>query len=140
MVPNGNQLEPIITMGFLLAGAWNVLGMLSFSKFFTNRLLTSLDPAVFSWLGQIAVVLWGLAYLSVAKSYPYVPWLLVVFFLEKMIYGGRWLVWLFAHGKTLPKIAHESFPTAMFYAIYGAGDLVFGCLFGWLALRALTAQ
>jgi hypothetical protein len=140
MSPNGNQLEPMITLGFLLAAAWNVLGMLTFSKFFTNQLLASLDPAVFSWLGQIAVVLWGLAYLSVAKAYPYVPWLLVVFFVEKMIYGGRWLVWLIANGRTLPKIAHESFLTATFYAIYGAGDLAFGCLFGWLALRALTAQ
>jgi hypothetical protein len=140
MSPSGNQLDPMITLGFLLAGAWNVLGMLSFSKFFTNRLLASLDPAVFSWLGQIAVVLWGLAYWSVAKAYPYVPWLLVVFFVEKMIYGGRWLVWLFAHSKTLPKIAHESFLTAMFYSIYGAGDLAFGCLFGWLALRAFTTQ
>jgi hypothetical protein len=83
MILNGNQPEPIITMGFLLAGAWNVLGMLSFSKFFTNRLLASFDLAVFSWLGQIAVVLWGLAYLSIAKAYPYVPWLLVVFFVEK---------------------------------------------------------
>lgn len=130
----------MMTVGFLLAAAWNVLGMLAFSKFFTNRLLASLDPAVFSWLGQIAVVLWGLAYWSVAKSYPYVPWLLVVFFVEKMIYGGRWLVWLIAHGKTLPRIASESFLTAVFYAIYGAGDLIFGFLFGWLALRALTAQ
>jgi hypothetical protein len=139
MIPNGNHLEPTITLAFLLAGAWNVGGMLLFSKFFTNRLLASLDPAVFSWLGQIAVVLWGLAYCSVAKSYPYVPWLLVVFFVEKMVYGGRWLVWLIAHGKTLPKIASESFLTATFYAIYGAGDLIFGFLFGWLAFRALTA-
>jgi hypothetical protein len=139
MIPNGNHLETLMTLCFLLAGAWNVGGMLLFSKFFTNRLLASLDPAVFSWLGQIAVVLWGLAYCSVAKSYPYVPWLLVVFFVEKMIYAGRWLAWLIAHGKTLPKIASESFLTATFYAIYGAGDLIFGFIFGWLALRALTA-
>jgi len=139
MIPNGNHLETLMTLCFLLAGAWNVGGMLLFSKFFTNRLLASLDPAVFSWLGQIAVVLWGLAYCSVAKSYPYVPWLLVVFFVEKMIYAGRWLAWLIAHGKTLPKIASESFLTATFYAIYGAGDLLFGFIFGWLALRALTA-
>src|SRR5271155_23485 len=132
--------EPIITQGFLLAGAWNVGGMLLFSRFFTNRLLTSIDPGVFSWLGEVAIVLWGFAYWSVAHSYQYVPWLLVVFFVEKMIYGGRWLAWLIAHGKTLPKIASESFLTAVFYAIYGAGDLIFGFLFGWVALRALTAR
>jgi hypothetical protein len=138
-MPNGNHVEPIITQGFLLAGAWNVVGMLLFSRFFTNRLLASVDPAVFSWLGQVVVVLWGLAYWSVAKSYQYVPWLLVVFFVEKMIYGGTWLAWLIAHGKTLPKIASQSFLTAVFYAIYGAGDLIFGFLFGWVALRAMTA-
>lgn len=52
MIPDGNHLEPIITLSFLLAGAWNVLGMLLFSKFFTNRLLASLEPAVFSWFGR----------------------------------------------------------------------------------------
>jgi hypothetical protein len=139
MIQDGNHIARIVTLGFLLSGAWNVMGMLLFSKLFTNRLLASLDPAVFSWFGQIAVVLWGLAYWSVATSYSCVPWLLVVFFLEKMIYGARWLAWLIAHGKTLPKIASESFLTAMFYAIYGAGDIAFGFLFGWLALRALTA-
>ncbi len=138
-MPNGNHLEPIVTLGFLLAGAWNVGGMLLFSRFFTNRLLSSADPGVFSWLGEVAVVLWGLAYCSVAHSYQYVPWLLVVFFVEKMIYGGRWLAWLVAYGKTLPKIASESFLTAAFYAVYGAGDLIFGFFFGWVALRALTA-
>jgi hypothetical protein len=140
MIQDGSHLARIVSLCFLLAGAWNVLGMLLFSKFFTNRLLASLDPAVFSWFGQIAVVLWGLAYCSVAKSYPYVPSLLVVFFLEKMIYGARWLAWLVAHGKTLPKIASESFLTATFYAIYGAGDIGFGFLFGRLALRAFTGS
>ena len=131
---NGN----IIALGFILAGAWNVLGLLTFSKFFTNRMLAAIDPDVFSWLGQVAIVLWGLAYWSVAKSYQYVPWLLVVFFLEKMIYGVTWLRWIIAKRKTLPKIASESFLTATFFSIYGAGDLVFGLFFGWLALRVMS--
>ena len=139
MMPNGNHAEPLIMYGFLFAGAWNVIGLLFFSRFFTNRLLASIDPAVFSWLGQVAIVLWGLAYWSVAKSYQYVPWLLVVFFAEKMIYGCTWLAWLIAKGKTLPKIASESFLTAAFYSIYGAGDLIFGFFFGWLALRVMRA-
>ena len=131
---NGN----IIALGFILAGAWNVLGLLTFSKFFTNRMLAAIDPDVFSWLGQVAIVLWGLAYWSVAKSYQYVPWLLVVFFLEKMIYGVTWLRWIIAKRNTLPKIASESFLTATFFSIYGAGDLVFGLFFGWLALRVMS--
>src|SRR5215469_10099630 len=134
MMPNGSDVEPIITYGFLLAGAWNVIGILTFSRFFTNRLLATIDPAVFSWLGQVSIVIWGLAYLSVARSYPYVPWLLVVFFVEKMVYGVTWLKWMITKGKTLPKIASESFFTAAFFSIYGAGDLVFGFFFGWVAL------
>jgi hypothetical protein len=139
MMPNGNDLETIITYGFLLAGAWNVVGILLFSRFFTNRLLATVDPVVFSWLGQVSIVLWGLAYCSVAKSYHCVPWLLIVFFVEKMIYGGTWLKWLIEKGKTLPKIASESFLTAAFYSIYGAGDLIFGFFFGWVALRTMRA-
>ena len=138
MMPNGSDVEPIITYGFLLAGAWNVIGILTFSRFFTNRLLATIDPAVFSWLGQVSIVLWGLAYLSVARSYPYVPWLLVVFFVEKMVYGVTWLKWMIAKGKTLPKIASESFVTAAFFSIYGAGDLVFGFFFGWVALKVMS--
>jgi hypothetical protein len=136
---NGNDVGHVITLGFLLAGAWNVMGILLFSRFFTNRLLAAVDPAVFSWLGQVSIVLWGLAYLSVAKSYQYVPWLLVVFFVEKMLYGVIWAKWLVAKGKTLPKIASESFLTAAFFSIYGAGDLVFGFFFGWVALRIMEA-
>ena len=40
-----------ITRGFVLAGAVNIFGMLVVSKLFTNSLLNSTDPAVFSWLG-----------------------------------------------------------------------------------------
>ena len=50
-----------IQRGFVLAGAVNVVGMLVVSKLFTNPLLSETDPAVFSWLGQLPIVLWGLA-------------------------------------------------------------------------------
>jgi hypothetical protein len=68
----------------------------------------------------------GLAYLSVAKSYQYVPWLLVVFFVEKMLYGVTWVNWLIAKGKTLPKIASESFLTAVFYSVVLLGSVFKG--------------
>ena len=38
----------MIARGFWLASAYNVLGVLVFSKLFTNSLLSSLDPTVFS--------------------------------------------------------------------------------------------
>lgn len=126
-----------ITGGFLLAGAVNVLGMLAISKFFTNPLLNQADPAVFSWLGQVAIVLWGAAYWAAAKSYRQVPYLVLVFCIEKMIYAAAWLAWLLKNSASLPGIAAESPMTASFFGMYGAGDFAFGLFFGWVALKGL---
>ena len=125
---------------FWLAGAYNIFGVLLFSKLFTNELLSSLDPAVFSWLGLVAVMLWGLAYCSVAKSYPSVPYLLLVFVLEKMIYTTTWLMWLARNGSKLPALFSESPLTATYYAIYGAGDFLFGLFFLWVFLKVRKAK
>jgi len=56
------------------------------------------ESAVFSWLGQIAVVRWGLAYWAVARSYRHVPYLLLVYFIEKMVSSAIWLLWLLQSG------------------------------------------
>ena len=126
-----------ITRGFVLAGAVNVLGMLVVSKLFTNSLLSSSDPAVFSWLGQVAIVLWGLAYWAVARPFRHVPYLVIVFFIEKMVYTVCWVLWLVQKGHSLTSIASESLLTAIFFGIYGASDLAFGLFFGWVALKVL---
>ena len=114
-----------ITGGFILAGAFNVFGMLAVSRFFTNPLLNATDPAVFSWFGQVAIVLWGLAYWAAARSYWHVPYLVLVFCVEKMIYAVTWLIWLLQKGHTLNGVAAESLPTAIFFGAYGAGDFAF---------------
>ena len=126
-----------ITRGFVLAGALNVFGMLVVSKLFTNSLLNSTDPAVFSWLGQVAIVLWGLAYWAVAQQFRHVPYLVIVFFIEKMVYTVCWVLWLVQKGHSLTSIASESLLTAIFFGIYGASDLAFGLFFGWVALKDL---
>jgi len=123
------------TKGFWIAGAFNILGVLVFSKFFTNALLSSIDPRVFSWFGLVAIMLWGGAYCSVAKSYSFVPYLVLVFFVEKMIYATVWLMWITKHGNMLPSIFSESPLTATFYAIYGACDFMFGLFFLWVAIK-----
>lgn len=126
-----------ITRGFVFAGAVNIFGMLIVSKLFTNSLLSATDPAVFSWLGQVAIVLWGLAYWAAAQHYRHVPYLVLVFCLEKMIYAAAWLFWLLREGHSLTNIASESLMTAIFFGMYGAGDFAFGLFFGWVALKAL---
>lgn len=111
--------------------------MLTVSKLFTNPLLADNDPAVYSWLGQIAVVLWGCAYLAVARSYQHVPILLLVFFVEKMVYLTAWLMWLANKGHMLPQIEAMSPITAGFFMTYGAGDGLFGLFFGMMYIMAL---
>lgn len=128
-----------IVIGFILAGAYNILGMLTVSKLFTNELLSAHDPAVFSWLGQIAIVLWGLAYLSVASAYRHAPYLVAVFCAEKIVYTGAWILWLLESGQALPEIASISPLTASFFATYGAGDLAFAIFFGWVAVTTMKS-
>ena len=128
---------PIIAKGFWLASAYNVLGILVFSKLFTNTLLSSLDPTVFSRLGLVSILLWGFAYASVARSHRSVPYLVLVFFVEKMIYVTTWLTWLGRNGAKLPSLYSESPLTAVFFSIYGAGDFVFGLFFLWVAIALL---
>ena len=136
--PSVSVSDRAITRGFLLAGAVNVFGMLAVSKVFTNPLLGATDPAVFSWLGQVAIVLWGLAYWAVARAYRQVPYLVLVFCIEKMVYAVAWLLWMLAPGHSLTSIASESLTTAIFFGMYGAGDFAFGLFFGWVALKVLS--
>lgn len=130
----------LITKGFWLAGAYNVGGVLTFSQFFTNDLLSANDPAVFSWLGLVAIMLWGAAYASVGRSYQAVPYLVLLFFIEKMLYVVTWLLWLSKNASALPALFAESPLTAMFYSVYGAGDLLFGLFFLWVALGVLRQR
>ena len=127
----------LATTGFLAAAAVNIVGMLAASKLFTNPLLAANDPAVFSWLGQVAVVLWGFAYLAVARHYHRVPFLVLVFFFEKIVYVAAWLTWLSNNRQTLPQIAATSPMTARFFTAYGVGDAFFGLFFGVMFISAL---
>ncbi|WP_374355942.1 hypothetical protein [Chitinimonas sp.] len=121
-----------IRLGFLLAGAYNIGGVLLFSLGFTNQRLMQLDP-VFSAFGLAAIVLWGAAYAAVSRHYTQLSALLWVFCLEKLLYTCHWLRWLLSEGHTLPALLAESPLTAIFYAIYGAGDFGFAVFFAAVA-------
>lgn len=128
------------TAGFVAAAAFNIVGMLFVSKGFTNPLLAETDPVVYSLMGQIAVVLWGFAYLAVARSYRAVPYLLLVFCAEKIVYFVAWLLWLSTKGHTLPQIEAVSPTTAGFFMTYGAGDGLFAIFFGVMFIKALRER
>ncbi len=120
---------------FVLAGLVNIVGTLAFSAGFTNHYLTELYPEVFSWMGLIAIMLWGAAYIAVSKSYAHVPGLVLVFVVEKLVYFASWVVWLWCKTVPLAEIFATSLTTGAFLASYGLIDLAFGVFFGWVYFK-----
>lgn len=116
--------------GFMAAAMTNIVGILAFSRFFSNGLLGQLFPGLFGNWGLGCIILWGLAYAAVANNYRTVPLLVAVFALEKFLYVGSWLWWMAHNASFLPNIWQQDPSTATFFALYGLIDLGFG-LFFW---------
>jgi hypothetical protein len=110
----------------MAAGLTNILGILLFSRGFHNPHLGQAFPGLFGNWGLVCIMLWGLAYLSVASSYKKVPLLIAVFALEKAVYVASWLWWLSHHD--LAALWAQDPLTGAFFALYGIIDLGF-CLF-----------
>ena len=116
-----------VSKGFIAAGVLNIGGVLTFSRFFTNPVIPEVDPLVMSNFGLLMIVIWGLAYLSVAKSYNKVKWLVGVFAVEKFIYGFVWTNWMLNHD--LSAVYERDVMAGIFYTIYGLNDWLFFIFF-----------
>lgn len=127
----------LVTIGFQIAGCVNFFGTLLVSAGFTNRTLTSLDPVVFSNFGLVAIMLWGMAYVAVCRSYQHVPYVVMVFAVEKFVYAIIWIKWILRFGDQLPGVLSEAPLTGMFYYTYGLVDFLFGVFFAWVAITTL---
>lgn len=134
------HFRPWLTRGFQIAGCVNVFGSLLVSAGFTNQLLRSLDPVVFSNFGLIAIMLWGLAYVAVSRSYRHVPYLVMVFALEKFVYAIIWIVWMCRFADQLPGVLSAAPMTGIFFYTYGIVDFLFGVFFAWVAVTTLRQQ
>ena len=139
-MPLRNQPSRWIPAGFVLAGVANIGGVLLFSLGFSNARLGELSPLVLSPFGLLCIMLWGLAYLSVAGGYRHVPWLVAVFALEKFAYVYTWVDWMRQHAEQLPALFGESPLTAVFFVIYGPNDLLFGLFFATVAAARLLRR
>jgi len=124
-----------ISWGFVIAALYNS-GIVYSSKGFGGD-LGDIDP-LFSPLGCVSILLWGLAYLAMAKRYDQAPGMVLVFALEKLMYGAHWLVWMRNHGSELQEITAADPVTGSFFGRYGSWDLVFMVFFGWVAWRHRT--
>ncbi|QHI39335.1 hypothetical protein IMCC3317_47450 [Kordia antarctica] len=129
-----NQL---ITKGFVAAGLMNITGVLIFSRVFTNAVIPEYDATVMSNFGLLMIVVWGFAYISVAKSYANVRWLVAVFAIEKLIYGCIWVNWLLQNN--LSEVYEKDAMAGIFYTIYGANDWLF-CIFFSIVFWKLSSK
>jgi hypothetical protein len=121
-----------IYKGFILAGLMN-LSVLIFSRGFTNETIPAFDPDVMSNFGLLMIVLWGLAYISVAKNYQAVKWLVAVFAIEKIVYGYVWVQWMLDN--SISDVFDKDMMAGTFYAIYGINDILFALFFLFVLFR-----
>lgn len=115
-----------ITKGFIIAGLMNAT-VLIFSKLFTNSTIPEFDPQVMSNFGLLMILIWGLAYISVAKKYYQVRWLVGIFVIEKFIYGFIWTNWII--NNNVYDVYKKDVMAGLFYSIYGINDWVFFIFF-----------
>lgn len=127
-----------ISKGFVLAGLMNIIGVLANSRFFTNAVIPAVDAEVMSNFGLLMIVVWGLAYISVAKDFERVKWLVGVFAVEKFIYGFVWTKWIL--NNSLAEVFAKDKFAGIFYAIYGVNDWVFFVFFLLVFIRLVSSK
>ena len=116
--------------GFYLAGLSNITGVLLFSKLFTNDVIPETDSAVMSYFGLLMIIVWGLAYMAVAKNYKNLKWLVAVFAIEKFCYGFVWTNWIL--NNSVSEVFEKDALAGAFYSFYGVNDWMFFLFFSYV--------
>lgn len=123
----------LLTKGFFLAGLMNILGVLTFSRFFTNSVIPEFDNQAMSNFGLIMIVFWGFVFISVSKNFQNLKWLIAVFTLEKLIYATHWTKWMTTNNLT--DVFEKDTMAGIFYTIYGINDWMFFVFFLFVFIR-----
>lgn len=119
--------KEMITKGFVLAGFMNISGVLILTRFFTNPVIPEFDAQVMSNFGLLMIVIWGIVFISVAKSFDKVKWLVGAFMIEKIIYAVVWTNWML--NNNLSAVFEKDKMAGVFYSIYGINDWMFFIFF-----------
>lgn len=130
------QINRLITIGYVAAALTNIIGILLVSGGFSNPLFHKLSPEVFNEFGSFMIMVWGLAYLSVAKKASQLGGIAFVFAVEKFVYVYTWFVWINGKSDMIEMIGSESELVGLFYSSYGLLDLAFGLFFLWVGVRS----
>ena len=119
--------KKLVQNGFIAAGLINILGILTFSKLFSNDVIPETDPIVMSNFGLVMIMVWGIAFIAVSKNYEKVKWVVCTFAIEKLCYVIAWLIWF---GKNdLSSVYQKDVLAGIFYSVYGVNDLLFMIFF-----------
>ena len=122
--------KTLVRNGLIAAGLMNIMGVLVFSRAFTNAAINNADPVVMSNFGLLMIAVWGLAYMGAAAIASSIPWLVGAFALEKLVYVLAWLKWLSEN--SLARLYAEDAFAGVFFSIYGPNDFLFMVFFGWV--------
>lgn len=119
-----------ITYGFIAAGIMNTLGILIFSKAFTNNVVPETDPVVMSYFGLLMIMVWGGAYIAVAGIFEKVKWLIGIFIIEKLAYVLAYIFWF--SNNSLAAVYEKDVLAGIFYTVYGLNDFLFMLFFSYV--------
>ncbi len=122
---------------YILAGLYN-FSILIFCNFFKKN-LGEIDE-LFNFNGTIAILLWGLAYMSIHNKYEDLILLNVVFFVEKMFYYIHWLIWIIDNIYNIKPLFLTDKMFGIFFSIYGVGDVCFGLFFLFMSFISFRKQ
>lgn len=123
------------TQGFVVAGIYQIVSILGFNQFFTNRILNETDPIVFSTIGQVLLLLFGLVYLWLAKKFTRAPLLVGLLSFTNFLYAGAWFYWLLTSPEKLDALAGQSMLLFSFFSSYGFAYFLFGCFCAMVAIN-----
>ncbi len=126
------RFNDFVKKGFIAAGLMNIIGVLLFSRAFTNSAINTADPVVMSNFGLLMIAVWGLAYLGAAAISSNIKWLAGAFALEKLVYVVVWVSWL--SNNSLAQLYVKDTFAGAFFSIYGLNDFVFMLFFAWVFL------
>lgn len=127
-----------ITNGLILSGIINTIGILFFTKGFTNDVIPETDTVVMSYFGLIMIMVWGLAFIAVAKIFDKVKWLIAVFALEKLCYVIAYGYWF--SNNSLQEVYDRDIIAGVFYSIYGLNDFIFMIFFGYVFIKLMKSK
>lgn len=128
--------KEVLRYGLIVSGFMNIVGVLVFSRAFTNVAINNADPMVMSNFGLLMIVVWGLVFLGAAFIDSGLKWLMAAFAVEKLVYVVVWGQWMLKN--SLTALYSTDLFAGIFYSIYGINDLVFMLFFAWAFLSQRT--